>query len=187
MQLKTGRFGKYFACTNEECKNTRKLLRNGEVAPPKADPIHMPDMPCEKTEGYFILRDGAAGIFLASSAFPKSRETRAPKLFEILPHCAEFDPKFKFLCDGPVKDNEGNPTIVRFSRKAKEQYLMTEEDGKATGWTAHYRDGKWEIEKPAKKKKAATKKSSKKKAAKKKTTKKKATKKKKVAKKSKSK
>jgi DNA topoisomerase-1 len=182
MQLKTGRFGKYFACTNEECKNTRKLLRNGEVAPPKADPIHMPELPCEKTEGYFILRDGAAGIFLASSAFPKSRETRAPKLFEILPHCAEFDPKFKFLCDGPVKDNEGNPTIVRFSRKNKEQYLMTEEDGKATGWTAHFRDGKWDIEKPAKK--APKKKAAKKKAAqKKRATKKKASKKKKAKKK----
>jgi DNA topoisomerase-1 len=183
MQLKTGRFGKYFACTNEECKNTRKLLRNGEVAPPKADPIHMPEFPCEKTEGYFILRDGAAGIFLASSAFPKSRETRAPKLKEILSHSSEFDPKFAFLIEGPVEDNNGNPTIVRFSRKNKEQYLMTEEDGKATGWTAHFRDSKWDVEKAVKKKKAAKKKASKKK----KAAKKKSTKKKKAKKKSKSK
>ena len=36
MQLKSGRFGKYFGCTNTNCKNTRKLLRNGEAAPPKA-------------------------------------------------------------------------------------------------------------------------------------------------------
>ena len=40
MQLKTGRFGKYFGCTGETkpgepCKNTRKLLRNGEAAPPR--------------------------------------------------------------------------------------------------------------------------------------------------------
>ncbi len=35
MELKNGRFGKYFGCTNEECKNTRKLLKNGEAAPPK--------------------------------------------------------------------------------------------------------------------------------------------------------
>src|SRR5690606_1643981 len=35
MQLKTGRFGKYFGCTNSECKNTRKLLKSGEAAPPK--------------------------------------------------------------------------------------------------------------------------------------------------------
>ncbi len=35
MQLKNGRFGKYFGCTAEDCKNTRKLLRNGEAAPPQ--------------------------------------------------------------------------------------------------------------------------------------------------------
>src|SRR5690554_7192235 len=39
MQLKSGRFGKYFGCTNTECKNTRKLLKNGEAAPPKMDPV----------------------------------------------------------------------------------------------------------------------------------------------------
>lgn len=31
MQLKTGRFGKFFGCTNPTCKNTRKLLKNGEA------------------------------------------------------------------------------------------------------------------------------------------------------------
>ena len=31
MQLKTGRFGKYFGCTNEECKNTRKLLETAKL------------------------------------------------------------------------------------------------------------------------------------------------------------
>ena len=181
MQLKTGRFGKYFGCTNEECKNTRKLLRSGEPAPPKADPVHMPELPCEKTEGYFILRDGAAGIFLASSAFPRSRETRAPKVSELIPHREEIDPKYQFLCDAPVKDNKGNPTIVRFSRKNKEQYIMTEEDGKATGWTGHYQNGEWILSKPAKK--VAKKKTVKKKTAKKKVTKKKVAKKKAVKKK----
>ena len=41
MQLKSGRFGKYFDCTNIDCKNTRKLLKNGQVAPPKMEPISM--------------------------------------------------------------------------------------------------------------------------------------------------
>ena len=54
MQLKNGRFGKYFGCTGindtgQNCKNTRKLLRNGEPAPPKVDPIAMPDLRCEKS------------------------------------------------------------------------------------------------------------------------------------------
>jgi DNA topoisomerase-1 len=171
MQLKSGRFGKYFGCTNEECKNTRKLMRNGEPAPPKAEPVHMPELPCEKSDGYFVLRDGAAGIFLASSAFPKSRETRAPRVSELIPHRAEIDPKYQFLCDAPVQDDQGNSTIVRFSRKNKEQYVMSEQDGKATGWTAHFQEGKWVISKPEAKS-TAKKKTVKKKAAKKKSTKK---------------
>lgn len=178
MQLKSGRFGKYFGCNNEECKNTRKLMRNGEVAPPKADPIHMKEMPCEKSDGYFILRDGLSGIFLASSAFPKSRETKAPQVVDLLRHRSELDPKFDYLCEAPEEDDEGNPAVIRYSRKNKEQYIMSEVDGKATGWTAHYIGKKWVVSKKeaaVKKKKVARK--AKKKAAKKKTTKKKAAKK----------
>jgi len=183
MQLKSGRFGKYFGCTNEDCKNTRKLLRNGEAAPPKADPIHMKELPCEKSDGYFVFRDGAAGVFMASSAFPRSRETRAPLISELLPHKSELDPKFLYLCEAPVEDNKGNPVMIRFSRKNKEQYVMTEnKEGKATGWTGHYRDDQWDIELPKPKKKAAKKKAAKKKTVKKKVVKKKAVK-KKVAKK----
>ena len=163
MQLKTGRFGKYFGCTNEACKNTRKLLRNGEPAPPKMDPVAMPELACEKVEDTYVLRDGAAGLFLAASQFPRNRETRAPFLDEILPHRDEIDPKYHFLMDGPVQDNEGNRTQIRYSRKTKEQYLMTEVDGKATGWRAFYNGSRWDAEVPLPKKKAPKKKASKKK------------------------
>ena len=54
MQLKSGRFGKYFGCV--ECSNTRKLLRNGEPAPPKADPVPMPELRCEKVEDHYLLQ-----------------------------------------------------------------------------------------------------------------------------------
>ncbi|EFN8024022.1 topoisomerase I, partial [Escherichia coli] len=37
----------------------------------------------------------------------------------------------------------GNKTMVRFSRKTKQQYVSSEKDGKATGWSAFYVDGKW--------------------------------------------
>jgi DNA topoisomerase-1 len=97
MQLKSGRFGKYFGCTAEECKNTRKLLRSGEAAPPKMDPVPMPELACVKVDDFYILRDGASGLFLAASNFPKNRETRAPLVEEILPHKKEIDPKYKFL------------------------------------------------------------------------------------------
>ena len=45
--------------------------------------------------------------------------------------------------DAPVTDAEGNKTMVRFSRKTKQQYVSSEKDGKATGWSAFYIDGKW--------------------------------------------
>ncbi len=149
MQLKTGRFGKYFGCTNSACGNTRKLLRNGEAAPPKADPIPMPTLRCEKSDDFFLLRDGAAGLFLAASQFPKHRETRAPLIEELRMVGDKLDEKHRYLLDAPVADNEGNKAVLRFSRKTREQYVLTEKDGKPTGWQAFFRDGKWVVS-PAK-------------------------------------
>ena len=151
MELKNGRFGKYFGCTSDECKNTRKLLRNGEAAPPKEDPVDLPELPCEKSDAHFILRDGASGIFLAAHNFPKSRETRAPKVEELARFRDRISPKFYYLADAPAKDPDGNLSIVRYSRKTKQQYVMSEsKDGKATGWSAWYTDGKWEAQAPKK-------------------------------------
>ena len=126
MQLKSGRFGKYFGCTNTNCKNTRKLLRNGEAAPPKSDPVPMPELRCVKVEDHYILRDGASGIFLAASQFPKHRETRAPTIAELKPHRAEIDPKHRYLLDAPETDPHGNPAIVKYSRKTREQFVASD-------------------------------------------------------------
>jgi DNA topoisomerase-1 len=146
MQLKTGRFGKFFGCTNSECKNTRKLMKNGEAAPPKMDAVKMPELKCEKVNDTYVLRDGASGMFLAASQFPKNRETRAPLVMEIVPHKDEIDPKHHYLCDAPQKDPDGRPAVIRFSRKTREQYVQTEVDGKPTGWRAFFSNGAWKVE-----------------------------------------
>jgi len=143
MQLKTGRFGKYFGCTSDDCKNTRKLLRSGEAAPPKMDPVPMPELACVKVEDHYILRDGASGLFLAASQFPRNRETRAPLVKELLSHRQEIDPKYHFLLDAPQTDPDGEAAVIRYSRKTKEQYVMSEVEGKASGWRAFYEGGKW--------------------------------------------
>jgi DNA topoisomerase-1 len=154
MELKSGRFGKYFGCTNEECKNTRKLLKNGEAAPPKEDPVHLPELPCTKSDGYFVLRDGASGIFMAASTFPKSRETRAPLVEELARFRDRISAKFYYLADAPAQDPDGNKAVIRYSRKTKQQYVMSENaQGKATGWSAWYTDGNWQVEDKRKKKK----------------------------------
>ena len=147
MQLKSGRFGKYFGCTSDVCKNTRKLLRSGEAAPPKVDPIPMPNLRCERCDDFYLLRDGAAGIFLAASQFPKHRETRAPTVAELVQVKDKLDPKYRYLADAPKTDPNGRPAVVRFARKTREQYVTSELDGKTTAWRAYYHDGRWVEEK----------------------------------------
>jgi DNA topoisomerase-1 len=146
MQLRSGRFGKYFACSNSACTNTRKLLRSGEAAPPKADPIPMPELRCATVDDHYLLRDGASGLFLAASQFPRNRETRAPLVSELRPHANELDPKFRFLLEAPERDPEGRPAVIRFSRKQRAHYVQSEVDGKPTGWRAVYEGGRWQVE-----------------------------------------
>ena len=143
MELKTGRFGPYFACNS--CDNTRKVLKTGEPAPPRMEPIDMPELKSDKHDDHFILREGAAGLFLAASKFPKVRETRAPKLAELRAIKDKMEEKFQYLFDAPDEDPDGNATILRWSRKQKEQYVGSEnaKTGKATRWGMYWRNGKW--------------------------------------------
>ena len=141
--FKSGRFGKYFACSNEECGETRKILANGRPSPPKMKPVIMSELKCQKVDDHYVLRDGASGMFLAASQFPKLRETRPVKINELIPHRDEVDSKYTFLIDGPQQDPDGNPSIVRFSRKNKCQYIGSEKDGKATKWAVYYKNGMW--------------------------------------------
>ncbi|MFT4020173.1 MAG: type I DNA topoisomerase [Acinetobacter sp.] len=142
MQLKTGRFGPYFACMS--CDNTRKVLKNGQPAPPRVDPIKMEHLRSTKHDDFFVLRDGAAGLFLAASKFPKIRETRAPKVSELRSVAEQLDAKYQFLLQAPDTDPEGNPAIVKFSRKNQAQYVGSETpEGKQTKWSLVYQDGKW--------------------------------------------
>ena len=143
MHLKTGRFGIYMGCTNPECKNTRKILKNGDVAPPKEDPVDLPELKCSKSDAHFVLRDGASGIFLAAHNFPKSRETRAPLVAELQQFKDRLPEKFLYLTQAPAIDPDGNNAIVRFSRKNKQQYVTSEVNGKSTGWVMNFIDGKW--------------------------------------------
>ncbi|UDW84420.1 type I DNA topoisomerase [Pasteurella canis] len=141
MHLKLGRFGKYMGCTN--CDNTRKILKNGEVAPPKEEPTHFPELKCEKSDAYFVLRDGASGVFMSAHNFPKSRETRAPKVAELALYRDRLPDKLRYLADAPQQDPEGNEAIIRFSRKEKRQYVTSEKNGKATKWIVDYINDQW--------------------------------------------
>lgn len=146
MVLKEGRFGKYMACTNKECGNTRKILKSGQVAPPREEPVDLPELACKAEGAHYVLRDGASGIFLAAHNFPKVRETRAPLVSELKRFRDRISPKFYYLADAPEFDHDGNPTEVRFSRKSRKQYLISCKNDKPTGYVCFYDEDKhaWE-------------------------------------------
>ncbi len=141
MHLKLGRFGKYMGCTN--CDNTRKILKNGEVAPPREEPIPFPELKCENADAYFVLRDSAVGVFMSAHNFPKVRESRPAKVSELAQYRDRLPEKLQYLADAPLTDPEGNPAIISFSRKEKHQYVTSEKNGKKTKWIVDYLDGKW--------------------------------------------
>ena len=153
MQLKTGRFGKYFACSNEDCGTTRQLQRNGEPKPLSMEPIALPELLCLKCEDHYLLRDSMKGLFLAASKFPKNRETRAPKVSEInhlqdqFIQACKYLPNTKkhtYLMDAPEYDKDGNPFVIRYNKTDDIHYLASEKDGKKTKWTAVYENNVWE-------------------------------------------
>ncbi len=148
MQLKTGRFGKYFGCTGwPECTNSRKLMRNGQAAPPKIPPVPMPELKCSKADDTFVLRDGGNGLFLSAKTYPKVRETRNPTVEDLQRHRAELPEKYVYLADAPARDPKNRVVNVRFARKEREHYVASETaEGKPSGWSAHYVDGKWVVD-----------------------------------------
>ena len=152
MQLKTGRFGKYFGCLNDNCGATRALQRNGEPKPITMEPIELPELKCLKCEDHYLLRDSMKGLFLAASQYPKNRETRAPKVEEIkdlkeqLITACRFLPnkdKHLYLLSAPEKDKDGNPYVIRYNRTEDTHYVASEKDGKKTKWTALFSNDEW--------------------------------------------
>ena len=152
MQLKTGRFGKYFGCLNDNCGTTRALQRNGEPKPLTMEPISLPGLACLKCEDHYLLRDSMKGLFLAASKYPKNRETRAPKVAEIknldqeISEACRYLPdtnKHSYLISAPEKDRDGNPYVIRYNKTEDVHYLASEKDGKKTKWTALYNNGEW--------------------------------------------
>jgi len=124
MEKKDGRYGPYFSCTSEDCKNTRKILKSGEVAPPKADPIPLPDVTCEKCGSQMLLRDGARGIFQACSGFPKCRNVSSVPVTLLRSVKDQLDPKFLPLLQAPDHCPKcGQPSLIRWSTKHK-HYLI---------------------------------------------------------------
>ena len=113
MQLKSGRFGKYFGCV--ECPNTRKLLRNGEPAPPKATRCPCLSCSAKKLKTTETARLG----FLAASQFRNTGKPvrRWSQKSNLTPMNWTRNSATRWR---RLKDPDGNPAVIRYSRKTKE-------------------------------------------------------------------
>ncbi|CAL4320704.1 type I DNA topoisomerase [Buchnera aphidicola] len=144
MIFKGGKFGKFFICKNKKCKNIRKILKDGKIDSPKITPILFPEILCKNSNTFFVLREGISGLFFAAYTFPKSRETRAPFIEELLKFKKLLPKRIKYLSTAPIKDNKGNKTILKFDKKTKQQFVTSiNKKNKKTNLNLFFIDGKW--------------------------------------------
>lgn len=74
MMLKLGRFGRFLACTNEECKATRDP-ENTSTETPDTENAYA-DEKCENCDRPMALKRGRWGQFLACTGYPECKTTR---------------------------------------------------------------------------------------------------------------
>ena len=76
MVIKTGRFGKFLACSNyPDCKNTKKIAPSKVRGAERAKPVPTGEK-CEKCGAPLVYRKGRFGPFIACSKYPKCRYTQ---------------------------------------------------------------------------------------------------------------
>ena len=76
MVVKTGRYGKFLACSNyPKCKNTKKIGSAKGSGGEQAKPTPTGEN-CEKCGAPLVYRKGRFGPFVACSNYPKCRNTR---------------------------------------------------------------------------------------------------------------
>jgi DNA topoisomerase-1 len=76
MVVKTGRFGKFLACSKyPECKNTKRIGGAGKAKGEASKPDPTGE-DCEKCGSPLVYRKGRFGTFIACSNYPRCRYTK---------------------------------------------------------------------------------------------------------------
>ncbi len=93
MQLKRGRFGPFFSCTNyPKCRFVANLRgeakKQAEALMPAAKPIPT-DIPCPECGRPMMVRQGRSGRFLGCSGYPECRHTQEVPADFVVPEPAE--------------------------------------------------------------------------------------------------
>ena len=93
MVIKTGRFGRFLACSNyPTCKNTMPIpsqtsTANGEEAPPSAQAEEATDEICEKCAQPMVIKAGRFGRFMSCSNYPQCKNSKPLKIGVSCPKC----------------------------------------------------------------------------------------------------
>lgn len=93
MIIKTGRYGKFMACSGyPECKNTKKIGGEENSSQPEITPEPTGEK-CDKCGADMVKRVGKYGPFLACSAYPKCKNIKniEVKINVKCPACGEGD------------------------------------------------------------------------------------------------
>ncbi|CAL4042808.1 DNA topoisomerase 1 [Buchnera aphidicola (Tetraneura ulmi)] len=145
MFLKFGKFGQFLKCSNQDCKNTKRMngIKKNFLW---IKPIVFPNLLCEKSNACFVLKSGVSGIFFAASSFPKSKETKTPFIEELIRFKNLLPKEILYLTDAPIVDSEGNKTMLRFDKKKKIQFIGSKKNGKFTSWKKYFINGKWKAQ-----------------------------------------
>jgi DNA topoisomerase-1 len=89
MIIKFGRNGEFLACrTYPECKNTKEFRRSNE-GKIEVQAAETTDEVCEKCQSPMVVKSGRFGKFLACSAYPACKTTKAISLGINCPLCAK--------------------------------------------------------------------------------------------------
>ena len=93
MVIKTGRFGRFIACSNfPACKNTRQLgvsspTKDGEGQASPAGTEETTEEVCEKCGHSMVIKTGRFGKFLACTDYPKCKNSKPLKIGVPCPRC----------------------------------------------------------------------------------------------------
>ena len=86
MVIKTGRFGRFMACTGyPQCKTTRQIKADNSAA--EADADAETDEICEQCGKPMVLKTGRFGKFIACSDYPRCKNTHPMKTGASCPLC----------------------------------------------------------------------------------------------------
>ena len=115
MVIKTGRFGKFLACSNyPKCKNTKRIApAGGEKA--EAANATLTGENCEKCGSPLVYRRGRFGPFIACSNYPQCRYTQ-----KMAPAAKEKDSGDGAKAEKEVKIIKKDEPKEKKTRKKKE-------------------------------------------------------------------